>query len=909
MKKLSQTFSQWLLTIFLLAGVQFTAASQTATHLHFDGVNDFVNLPVSSLFDFGTGDFTTEAWIRTTSNNLQIVAGASGAGDFWLGTSSGKAAFSISGSPLVGSTAINDNQWHHIAGVRLSGTIHIYVDGVLDGSLANNLSFITGGQPLTVGRFNGGFGGYYFTGEIEEVRIWNAAQTAGNIAARRNIELVGNETGLLAYYKFNQGIAGGNNTAITTLTNSTANPLNGIITNFALTGSTSNFLSGSPVPQQGTHLNFDGVNDFVNIPSTSISAILSGTTALTVEAWVKSTIADYTGVNIYNTGSILANHRPFGATQFSLRPNGTKYEFFVGVGAYIVQSPANAITPGTWQHIAGVFNGSTIKLYINGVLVGTTNTPGYSLPASAEAVTIGNSGYGEQFNGSIDDVRIWNSILSVDDIARRKNCELQGNEAGLYAYYKFNQGFAAGTNTTVTTLNNSTAIAGLNGTLTNMALTGNTSNWLSGSAVTTGSTIPAAPSAAAQSFCGSGTVADLVPAPSATINWYNVATGGTALTGTTALATGTYYVAAANTNGCESARTAAGITVIATTLAGVNQNSTLSVTSTTNFPGCANLIAKLSPNGASPVNGNTTAKVWIEGTQNPQFVKRHYEITPALNAATATGRITLYFTQAEFDDFNAVNTSKLPTGAADVSGKANLLIEKRSGVSGDGSGLPGTYTGTVVTIDPVDADILWNVTANRWEVSFDVTGFSGFFVKTINAPLPLNLLAFSGSMQSNSEVMLHWQTTNEINSTHFEIEVSSNGNSFVKLGTVAAKNTNGINNYQFADNSNWTSDIRYYRLKLSDNDGRFKYSSVIRLSNKQQSDISIYPNPVKDVFTLQVSGNKLLHTRAQLVDISGKLIKSITINNLFQIIDISLLAKGMYLLKFEDGSVNKIIKE
>lgn len=179
MKKLSQFYSQWLLTFFLLAGIQFTASSQTATHLHFDGVDDYVNLPTSALFDFGTGDFTTEAWIKTSSTNTQIVTGASGSGDFWLGTTSGNAAFSITGTMLAGATAINDNQWHHIAGLRQSGTIYIYVDGVLDGSLANNLSFTTAGQPLTLGKFNGGFGGYYFTGEIDEVRIWNAAQTGG----------------------------------------------------------------------------------------------------------------------------------------------------------------------------------------------------------------------------------------------------------------------------------------------------------------------------------------------------------------------------------------------------------------------------------------------------------------------------------------------------------------------------------------------------------------------------------------------------------------------------------------------------------------------------------------------------------------------------------------------------------
>jgi hypothetical protein len=67
----------------------------------------------------------------------------------------------------------------------------------------------------------------------------------------------------------------------------------------------------------------------------------------------------------------------------------------------------------------------------------------------------------------------------------------------------------------------------------------------------------------------------------------------------------------------------------------------------------------------------------------------------------------------------------LPTGTADATGKANLRIEKRTGTSSDGTGNINTY-GTASTIDPADADIIWNATTTRWEVSFDVTGFSGF---------------------------------------------------------------------------------------------------------------------------------------------------------------------------------------
>jgi YVTN family beta-propeller protein len=345
------------------------------------------------------------------------------------------------------------------------------------------------------------------------------------------------------------------------------------------------------------------------------------------------------------------------------------------------------------------------------------------------------------------------------------------------------------------------------------------------------------------------------------------------------------------------------------TIATVNKIQTLPVTGITYFSNdCTDaLIAKLSPNGASPVSGNTTATIWIETTQPTQFVKRHYEITPptATGAATATSNVTLYFTQEEFDDYNTVNLVKLPTTPADAAGIANLLIEKRSGVSNDGTGLPPTYTGSIISINPADVDVIWNATASRWEVSFDVAGFSGFFVKTQAVPLPLTLLSFTATKQPNDNVLLQWLTTNEINLKHFELERSINVNSFQTIGTIAAEN----NNYQLTDKDAWTSDVRYYRLKFVDNDGGLRYSNIVGLSNKQQSNISIYPNPVSNIFIIQFTDNRLLKSTATLVDVSGKLVKLILLTNIYQTVDIANLANGIYLLKFENGVTEKIIKQ
>jgi hypothetical protein len=154
--------------------------------------------------------------------------------------------------------------------------------------------------------------------------------------------------------------------------------------------------------------------------------------------------------------------------------------------------------------------------------------------------------------------------------------------------------------------------------------------------------------------------------------------------------------------------------------------------------GTCNIIARLLPSGTSPVSGNVTAKVWVNSSiplyGSVPYLARHFEIQPAANSSTATGTVTLFFLQAEFDAFNANTASvlDLPTGANDAVGKANLRINKYPGTSNDGSGLPYTYNDTASLIDPADANIVWNAVYNYWEVTFDVSGFSGFTVGTSN---------------------------------------------------------------------------------------------------------------------------------------------------------------------------------
>jgi Secretion system C-terminal sorting domain len=302
-----------------------------------------------------------------------------------------------------------------------------------------------------------------------------------------------------------------------------------------------------------------------------------------------------------------------------------------------------------------------------------------------------------------------------------------------------------------------------------------------------------------------------------------------------------------------------------------------------------NLLAKVVPSGGSAVSGNVTVKEWVETTTKP-FVRRHYEINPATSASTATGTITLYFTQADFDDYNANYAIKLPTEPTDAMGyKANVQVVKYAGTSApNNDGLPASYSSTNTTFTPSSSNIVWN--GYLWEITFNVTGFSGFFVKTGSAVLPVNLLSFEGKKLKNNTNLLTWHVAEEKDLKAYHVEKSIDGKTFEQVGIVKAKGSNSV--YEFTDNNpNGGLSGVYYRLKMTDLDEKFEYSNIINLENdKIRKGVKIYPNPVSDILIVEtdnVSDYQVINLLGQQV-ISGKAAQQI---------DVSALVQGAYLLR------------
>jgi len=250
-----------------------------------------------------------------------------------------------------------------------------------------------------------------------------------------------------------------------------------------LTSTTQQVIVSSP----GAALNFDGVDDYVNVGN-SINSVLNTKNKITIESWVYPTSTSGLGPIAGNYNTSNGNNSQM---QFLLRRDNDTYTFWVddGSGFKNVQSPASTVVVNTWQHVAGVWDGSALTIYVNGVLKGTTTgVTGATFLNTTNQLWIGADNIGEDYAGSIDEVRVWDIARTQCQINTSMNCELANSDrAGLLLYNKFNQGTAGGNNSTVTTAADSSGNA-YTGTLTNMALTGATSNWISPGGVTTGVT-------------------------------------------------------------------------------------------------------------------------------------------------------------------------------------------------------------------------------------------------------------------------------------------------------------------------------------------------------------------------------------------------------------------------------------
>ena len=274
------------LTIYLPSTLQ----SQNA--LNFDGTNDFVQTNFGGIL--GSANRTFEAWVKVnpgvTSNNAITDYGLNAVGsrntfqvrsDYRVSYISGGTNANISAA----SATVPAGQWTHLAFVLNNGTGYLYMNGIQVGT--GNLTTVNtpaGNANMTIGQRVSG-GSIPFDGAIDEVRIWNYARSQTEIQSNMNAQFCTMPAGLVAYYQFNEGMAGGTNTGVTTLPDQSGNSYNGTLNNFALTGSSSNWVSGAPISSGASQIVLNEIAcDSYTSPSGNYLWTTSGTYMDTVSS-------------------------------------------------------------------------------------------------------------------------------------------------------------------------------------------------------------------------------------------------------------------------------------------------------------------------------------------------------------------------------------------------------------------------------------------------------------------------------------------------------------------------------------------------------------------------------------------------------------------------------------------------
>ncbi|MHC1737070.1 MAG: LamG-like jellyroll fold domain-containing protein [Ignavibacteriaceae bacterium] len=181
--------------------------------LSFNGSDNYVNCGSGNAFDISGESITIEAWINSSNinQNWQAIAGKQASGGAYYGlildSDTKKPALYLHidgwwGQRVIANTALSQDTWYHVAAVYDGSNAYIYINGVQDGSSACSGDITSGlSTPFHIAMNNN----VYFNGKIDEVRLWNTARTQSELRDNMTSELVGNETGLAAYYKMSNG--------------------------------------------------------------------------------------------------------------------------------------------------------------------------------------------------------------------------------------------------------------------------------------------------------------------------------------------------------------------------------------------------------------------------------------------------------------------------------------------------------------------------------------------------------------------------------------------------------------------------------------------------------------------------------------------------------------------------------
>lgn len=406
--------------------------------ISFNGTSDRVTVPYNA--SLSLTQFTVAAWIKTSSTaTYQTVVGKQYDAtnqNYTLYVHDGKAEITFQHSPIVtgggqvstGTSIVNDGQWHYLAGTFDGSNLKIYVDGVLENTLATTYTPLTSTFPFAIGAWPAG--GNPLSGSVDELSVWNTALPASQIFSNMNSSLSGNETNLVAYYNFNDNNRSGQNRSVTNLCTATGSAIAGT----TVGSQTTPVFPCAPPPFTNPECNMvlDGINDNVVAPNSSLINL----NTFSIGTYFKTTSSSaYKTILYKDANGSMPNYQLAINTLHKAQVLMTS-----STTSLIVATGTSIVDDNLWHYMVATFDGSFLKLYVDGNLEATTTitTPPLTLLTGAGSLYIGSNKNGtEKFAGSLDEISIWNTALSLTQIQGMIGQRLLGNESGLVAYYNF----------------------------------------------------------------------------------------------------------------------------------------------------------------------------------------------------------------------------------------------------------------------------------------------------------------------------------------------------------------------------------------------------------------------------------------------------------------------------------------
>ena len=168
---------------------------------------------------------------------------------------------------------------------------------------------------------------------------------------------------------------------------------------------------------------------------------------------------------------------------------------------------------------------------------------------------------------------------------------------------------------------------------------------------------------------------------------------------------------------------------------------------------------------------------------------------------------------------------------------------------------------------------------------------------------PVNLTEFNAKLVTNA-AQLSWKAENPQNFSHFEIERSTDGIYFSKIGMAA---TNNSNQYNFADNYLPQTNMVFYRLKMVDVDGQYEFSKIVSLGlSLTQNKALVYPNPVRNILKLKLYEPLFTNSNMTITDATGRTLISTTLaaGNTEVETKVNNLAAGRYFILIKNNKQN-----